>query len=202
LETKRKRKKSNQSMEISVRGYRRNCFLHDANLTIQKILEESADPNHSITEDSIYFKRFCVIMERIFKFELIETSESFVVGFFSGSSGYSKVLENLPKVVNAAAGSVQTIWEMSVIKTADGRGRAWIALALMEKKLQTYLNAMIKNPSYLSEYYSRDSIWLVKEDAKKLMALIAPLKDVNFSLFFKGSRSEFKGQIEGPTFWV
>ena len=43
-----------------------------------------------------------------------------------------------------ALSSVTTVWQMSNIKTSDGRGRAWIAMALMEKRLHVYLTVRLK----------------------------------------------------------
>jgi len=74
---------------------------------------------------------------------------------------------------------------MPNIKTSDGRGRAWIALALMEKRLHVYLSSMVKNPAFLKTYYSGESMWLIQEDSMRLILMVSWLKDVNFNLFLK-----------------
>jgi len=74
---------------------------------------------------------------------------------------------------------------MPNVKTSDGRGRAWIALALMEKSLHVYMTSMVRNPAFLRNYYSSESMWLSPDDSARLISLMSSLKDVNFNLFLK-----------------
>jgi len=99
---------------------------------------------------------------------LLDPNES----IFKGPSGYSKVFEELPKVtfkrkkknfscngikqffqkkkiVPETSSLISMIRNMSEIKSNDGRGRAFVQLALMEKKLDFYMKSLISSKQYL-----------------------------------------------------
>lgn len=74
-------------------------------------------------------------------------------------------------------------FEITIIfRTAMGRARAWLRMALMQKKLADYLKVLIDHKDdILSEYFEPDAL-MMSEEAIVVMGLLVGLNviDCNF----------------------
>jgi len=74
------------------------------------------------------------------------------------------------------------IFEIAIFRTAMGRARAWLRMALMQKKLADYLKVLIDHKDdILSEYFEPDAL-MMSEEAIVVMGLLVGLNviDCNF----------------------
>lgn len=71
------------------------------------------------------------------------------------------------------------------VKTVEGKGRAWIRCALIEKALESYISSLTRREQLTKEWYWNYSILLQPEDLNMLIAFLAPLSMVEFSLCLK-----------------
>ncbi|PNI26162.1 RUFY1 isoform 9, partial [Pan troglodytes] len=71
------------------------------------------------------------------------------------------------------------------LKTAVGRGRAWLYLALMQKKLADYLKVLIDNKHLLSEFYEPEAL-MMEEEGMVIVGLLVGLSVLDANLCLKG----------------
>uniref|UniRef100_A0A2K6A8C2 RUN and FYVE domain containing 1 n=1 Tax=Mandrillus leucophaeus TaxID=9568 RepID=A0A2K6A8C2_MANLE len=71
------------------------------------------------------------------------------------------------------------------LKTAVGRGRAWLYLALMQKKLADYLKVLIDNKHLLSEFYEPEAL-MMEEEGMVIVGLLVGLNVLDANLCLKG----------------
>ncbi|KAM8940963.1 RUN and FYVE domain-containing protein 1 isoform 2-T2 [Lycaon pictus] len=70
-------------------------------------------------------------------------------------------------------------------RTAVGRGRAWLYLALMQKKLADYLKVLIDNKHLLSEFYEPEAL-MMEEEGMVIVGLLVGLNVLDANLCLKG----------------
>lgn len=66
-----------------------------------------------------------------------------------------------------------------------GRGRAWLYLALMQKKLADYLKVLIDNKHLLSEFYEPEAL-MMEEEGMVIVGLLVGLNVLDANLCLKG----------------
>ncbi|XP_031981023.1 RUN and FYVE domain-containing protein 1 isoform X3 [Corvus moneduloides] len=70
-------------------------------------------------------------------------------------------------------------------RTAVGRGRAWLYLALMQKKLADYLKVLLDHKHLLSEFYEPDAL-MMEEEGAVIVGLLVGLNVIDANLCLKG----------------
>ncbi|XP_054073880.1 RUN and FYVE domain-containing protein 1 isoform X2 [Rissa tridactyla] len=90
----------------------------------------------------------------------------------------------LPSVaaVLRGAGALPQAWPE---RTAIGRGRAWLYLALMQKKLADYLKVLLDHKHLLSEFYEPDAL-MMEEEGAVIVGLLVGLNVIDANLCLKG----------------
>lgn len=74
------------------------------------------------------------------------------------------------------------------IRTHMGRARAWLRLALMQKKLADYLKILIDHKEdVLSEYFEPDAL-MMSDEAIVIMGLLVGLNVIDCNLCVKVNR--------------
>lgn len=77
-----------------------------------------------------------------------------------------------------------TVEAMGFLKDGLSKGRAWLKLALMEKRLTVYLSAALQQHSLARNFYHDHAI-LLSEDMNVLMQDLLGLSALDFSFFLK-----------------
>jgi len=103
---------------------------------------------------------------------------------FSGRSDYWNYIETLETFFEPAKNSINTIRQITDVKTATGRGRAWIRFALIEKSLALYLQQLTSNEKWTREWYDRHA-FLRNEEINVLIGLLIGMNALDFSLCLK-----------------
>lgn len=96
----------------------------------------------------------------------------------------------MSRSIRYLATSVRNLPEL---KTAVGRGRAWLYLALMQKKLADYLKVLVDNKNLLSEFYEPEALMMEEEGTVLLAMLLVGLNVLDANLCLKGERRGFSG---------
>ncbi|KAF7252449.1 Protein RUFY3 [Varanus komodoensis] len=71
------------------------------------------------------------------------------------------------------------------IPTPVGRGRAWLRLALMQKKLSEYMKALINRREILSEFYEPNAL-MMEEEGAIIAGLLVGLNVIDANFCMKG----------------
>ena len=94
------------------------------------------------------------------------------------------LLQNVERFDHAAADITATVRDLTTVKTAAGRARAWVRLALMQKKLADYIKILVDNKELVAEYYEPEAL-LCSEEGVLLTGLIVSLNIVDCNLCLK-----------------
>lgn len=94
------------------------------------------------------------------------------------------LLQNVEKFDHAATDITATVRDLSTVKTPAGRARAWVRLALMQKKLADYIKVLVDNKELLTEFYEPEAL-ICSEEGVLLTGLLVSLNIVDCNLCLK-----------------
>ncbi|XP_060782292.1 RUN and FYVE domain-containing protein 2 isoform X6 [Neoarius graeffei] len=103
--------------------------------------------------------------------------------------GYNKSLwgplEMVEKLCPEAGEIAASVRDLPGLKTPLGRARAWLRLALMQKRLADYLRVLITRKDILSDFYESSAVMLEEEGAV-IVGLLVGLNVIDANLCVKG----------------
>ncbi|XP_056134431.1 RUN and FYVE domain-containing protein 2 [Lampris incognitus] len=155
-------------------------LLNMAKLSIKGLIESALSFGRTLDSDYPPLQQFFVVMEHCLKHGL-KVKKSFL-GFNKSLWGPLELVEKLcPEAAEISA----SVRDLPGLKTPLGRARAWLRLALMQKRLADYLRLLITRKDLLSEFYESSSVMLEEEGAV-IVGLLVGLNVIDANLCVKG----------------
>uniref|UniRef100_A0A8C7Y0D1 RUN and FYVE domain containing 2 n=1 Tax=Oryzias sinensis TaxID=183150 RepID=A0A8C7Y0D1_9TELE len=158
----------------------RTNLLNMAKLSIKGLIESALSFGRTLDSDYPPLQQFFVVMEHCLKHGL-KVKKSFL--------GYNKSLwgplELVEKLCPEAAEISASVRDLPGLKTPLGRARAWLRLALMQKRLADYLRLLITRKDLLSDFYETSALMLEEEGAV-IVGLLVGLNVIDANLCVKG----------------
>uniref|UniRef100_A0A3B4CC04 RUN domain-containing protein 3A n=1 Tax=Pygocentrus nattereri TaxID=42514 RepID=A0A3B4CC04_PYGNA len=146
--------------------------------SVKTLLEKyTAEP---IDDSSEEFVNFAAILEHILSHRFKGPG-----GWFSSDgqrSFWDYVRLACSKVHNNCISSIENIENIS---TSRAKGRAWIRMALMEKRLSEYIATALRDTRTTRRFYDDGAIML-REEATVLTGMLIGLSAIDFSFCLKG----------------
>ncbi|XP_055243901.1 RUN domain-containing protein 3A isoform X3 [Gorilla gorilla gorilla] len=147
--------------------------------SVKTLLEKyTAEP---IDDSSEEFVNFAAILEQI----LSHRFKAGPVSWFSsdGQRGFWDYIRlACSKVPNNCVSSIEN---MENISTARAKGRAWIRVALMEKRMSEYITTALRDTRTTRRFYDSGAIML-RDEATILTGMLIGLSAIDFSFCLKG----------------
>ncbi|XP_041363074.1 RUN and FYVE domain-containing protein 2-like isoform X2 [Gigantopelta aegis] len=190
-------------------------LLNVAKLIIKELIDSSLAHGRMLDDDHVPLQQFFVVLEHILRHGLRPKK-----GLLRDRREFWGVLENIEKFAPEANEITTSVRDMPHVKTALGRARAWIRLALMQKTLADYFKLLIeKKDNLLSEYYEPGA-FLIEDEGIVIAGLLVglnvidcnfcikgedldqPMGVIDFSLYLKGSyigASDEQDSMEGQS---
>ncbi|KAM7370859.1 hypothetical protein PAMP_010373 [Pampus punctatissimus] len=178
--------------DVSKKASARNVAVERKNLitvcrfSVKTLLEKyTADP---IDDSSEEFINFAAILEHILshRFKGNEPSSS---SWFDGQRSFWDFIRlACAKVPNSCISSIES---MENISTSRAKGRAWIRVALMEKRLSEYIATALRDSRTTRRLYAEGAIML-REEATVLTGMLIGLGAIDFSFCLKGEALDGK----------
>ncbi|KAK7919621.1 hypothetical protein WMY93_010905 [Mugilogobius chulae] len=166
----------------SAKAAARNLAVERRNLitvcrfSVKTLLEKyTAEP---IDDSSEEFINFAAILEHILSHKF-KGSGSW---FDSQRSFWDFIRSACSKVPNNCISSIDN---MENINTSRAKGRAWIRVALMEKRLSEYIATALKDTRTTRKFYGEGAIML-REESSVLTGMLIGLGAIDFSFCLKG----------------
>uniref|UniRef100_A0AAY4BFY5 RUN domain-containing protein 3A n=1 Tax=Denticeps clupeoides TaxID=299321 RepID=A0AAY4BFY5_9TELE len=160
-------------------GVERRNLITVCRFSVKTLLEKyTAEP---IDDSSEEFVNFAAILEHIL-------SHRFKAGpgsWFSSDgqrSFWDYIRLACSKVQNNCISSIENIENIS---TSRAKGRAWIRVALMEKRLAEYVATALRDTRTTRRFYE-DSAIMLREEATVLTGMLIGLSAIDFSFCLKG----------------
>ncbi|XP_013363370.1 PREDICTED: RUN and FYVE domain-containing protein 1 [Chinchilla lanigera] len=155
-------------------------LMHMMKLSIKVLLQSALSLGRSLDADHAPLQQFFVVMEHCLRHGL-KVKKSFI----GQNKSFFGPLELVEKLCPEASDIATSVRNLPELKTAVGRGRAWLYLALMQKKLADYLKVLIDNKHLLSEFYEPEAL-LMEEEGSVLVGLLVGLNVLDANLCLKG----------------
>ncbi|TSL75238.1 RUN domain-containing protein 3A [Bagarius yarrelli] len=172
----------------SKKGGSRNVAVERKNLitvcrfSVKTLLEKyTAEP---IDDSSEEFINFASILEHILS-HCFKGAGS----WFDGQRSFWDFIRlACSKVQNSCIGSIES---MENISSSRAKGRAWIRVALMEKRLSEYIATALRDSRTTRRFYEEGAIML-REEASVLTGMLIGLGAIDFSFCLKGEALDGK----------
>ncbi|XP_055971650.1 RUN and FYVE domain-containing protein 1 [Sorex fumeus] len=158
----------------------RTHLVHLLKLSIKVLLQSALSLGRSLDAEHAPLQQFFVVLEHCLKHGL-KVKKSFI----GQNKSFFGPLELVEKLCPEAADIATSVRNLPELKTGLGRGRAWLYLALMQKKLADYLRILVDHRHLLSEFYEPQAL-MMEEEGTVMVGLLVGLNVLDANLCLKG----------------
>ncbi|KAM3612213.1 uncharacterized protein V6R79_004763 [Siganus canaliculatus] len=158
----------------------RSNLLSMMKLSIKVLIQSSLSLGRTLDSDHPPLQQFFVVLEHCLKHGL-KAKKSFI----GQNKSIWGPLELVEKLCPESANIATSARDMPGIKTGLGRARAWLHLALMQKKVADYMKALLDRKDLLSEFYDPGAM-MVEEEGAVMGGLLVGLNVIDANLCIKG----------------
>ncbi|XP_078267620.1 RUN and FYVE domain-containing protein 1 isoform X2 [Rhinoraja longicauda] len=149
-------------------------------LSIKVLIQSALSLGRTLDADYPPLQQFFVVMEQCLKHGLKVKKT-----FLGPNKSFWGPLELVEKLCPEAAEIATSARNLPGLKTATGRGRAWLNLALMQQKMADYLKALIDRKDLLSEFYDTNAL-IMHDEGAVIVGLLVGLTVIDANLCLKG----------------
>uniref|UniRef100_A0A803TUQ7 RUN and FYVE domain containing 1 n=1 Tax=Anolis carolinensis TaxID=28377 RepID=A0A803TUQ7_ANOCA len=149
-------------------------------LSIKVLIQSALSLGRTLDSDFPPLQQFFVVMEHCLKHGL-KAKKSFI----GQNKSFFGPLELVEKLCPEASDLATSVRNLPELKTPVGRGRAWLYLAVMQKKLADYLKVLLDHKHLLSEFYESDAL-MMEEEGAVMVGLLVGLNVIDANLCLKG----------------
>uniref|UniRef100_A0A3P9KXX5 RUN and FYVE domain containing 3 n=1 Tax=Oryzias latipes TaxID=8090 RepID=A0A3P9KXX5_ORYLA len=155
-------------------------LMNMAKLSIKGLIESALNLGRTLDSDYAPLQQFFVVMEHCLKHGL-KTKKTFL----GQNKSFWGALELVEKLTPEAGEITASVKDLPGLRTPLGRGRAWLRLALMQKKLSDYMKTIINRKDLLSEFYEPNAL-MMEEEGAVIAGLLVGLNVIDANLCMKG----------------
>ncbi|XP_066447127.1 RUN and FYVE domain-containing protein 1-like isoform X2 [Eleutherodactylus coqui] len=149
-------------------------------ITIKVLIQSALNLDRSLDSDFPPLQQFFFVLEHCLKHGL-KVKKSFI----GQNKSFFGPLELVEKLCPESADIFTNTRNLPEIKTSVGRGRAWLHLSLMQKKLADYLQVLIDHKDLLSDFYEPGAL-MMEEEGAVIVGLLMGLNMIDANLCLKG----------------
>lgn len=156
----------------------RSNLVNICKLVVKELLEQSLRYGRQLDSDHLPLQHFFIVLEHVLRHGLRPKK-----GLLGPKKELWDLLQSIEKYCPEAQDVTLSIRDLPTVRTHTGRSRAWLRLALMQKKLADYLQALIEHKNeILVEFYEPHALML-SDEVRELIRLIgfSNLKPLNFT---------------------
>ncbi|XP_058023246.1 RUN and FYVE domain-containing protein 1 isoform X2 [Ahaetulla prasina] len=158
----------------------RSNLVNMMKLSIKILIQSALSLGRTLDSDFPPLQQFFIVLEHCLKHGL-KAKKSFI----GQNKSFFGPLELVEKLCPEASDLATSVRNLPELKTPIGRGRAWLYLAVMQKKLADYLKVLLDHKCLLSEYYEPDAL-MMEEEGAVIVGLLVGLNVIDANLCLKG----------------
>ncbi|KAI7801616.1 putative RUN and FYVE domain-containing protein 1, partial [Triplophysa rosa] len=158
----------------------RSNLLSMMKLSIKVLIQSSLSLGRTLDSDYPPLQQFFVVLEHCLKHGL-KARKSFI----GQNKSIWAPLESIEKLCPESADIATSVRDMPGLKTGLGRARAWMHLALMQKKIADYMKVLINRRDLLGEFYEAGSL-IMEEEGVVIVGMLVGLNVIDANLCVKG----------------
>ncbi|XP_067138223.1 RUN and FYVE domain-containing protein 2-like isoform X1 [Centruroides vittatus] len=158
----------------------RSNLVNVTKLVVKELIESSLKYGRMLDSDHVPLQHFFILLEHVLRHGLKPKK---------GLLGPRKELWNMLQLVEnympEASDITASVRDLPTVKTQLGRTRAWLRLALMQKRLADYFRFLVdKKDEILAEFYEDESL-MMSEEAVVIGGLLVGLNVIDCNLCVK-----------------
>ncbi|XP_076878059.1 RUN and FYVE domain-containing protein 1 [Brachyhypopomus gauderio] len=158
----------------------RSNLLSMMKLSIKVLIQSSLSLGRTLDSEYPPLQQFFVVLEHCLKHGL-KVKKSFI----GQNKSIWAPLELVEKLCPESADLATSVRDMPGLKTGLGRARAWLHLALMQKKVADYLKVLINRRDLLGEFYEPGAL-VLEEEGSVVVGMLVGLNVIDANLCVKG----------------
>ncbi|KAM9310625.1 RUN and FYVE domain-containing protein 2 [Pholidichthys leucotaenia] len=158
----------------------RSNLLSMLKLSIKVLIQASLSLGRMLDSEYPPLQQFFVVLEHCLKHGL-KVKKTFI----GQNKSIWGPLELVEKLCPESASIAISARDLPGIKTGLGRARAWLHLALMQKKVADYMKTLLDHRDLLSEFYDTGAL-MMEEEGAVMGGLLVGLNVIDANLCIKG----------------
>uniref|UniRef100_A0A672R0H5 RUN and FYVE domain containing 1 n=1 Tax=Sinocyclocheilus grahami TaxID=75366 RepID=A0A672R0H5_SINGR len=158
----------------------RSNLLSMMKLSIKVLIQSSLSLGRTLDSEYPPLQQFFVVLEHCLKHGL-KVKKTFI----GQNKSIWAPLELMEKLCPESADIATSVRDMPGIKTGLGRARAWLHLALMQKKIADYMKVLINRRDLLGEFYDPGAL-IMEEEGAVIVGMLVGLNVIDANLCVKG----------------
>lgn len=126
---------------------------------MKELLEQSIRYGRMLDSDHLPLQHFFIVLEHVLRHGLKPKK-----GLLGPKKELWDILQSVDKYCYEAHDITASVRDLPTVRTHMGRARAWLRIALMQKKLADYLQALMEHKDEaLAEYYEPHALMMSDE---------------------------------------
>lgn len=169
----------------------RKNLINLTKLIVKDLISSSLAVNRTIDDgcQAVHLTNYFTLVERVLKHGLREN-------VFSGrASSLWSALESLPKYLKESTLIAESVRSLPNTKSSDGKIRAWMRLAMMQKKLPEYFSELIANKNILLKNVYYDYAFMLSDEAHVFAGLIIGVNVIDCNFFVKDANFDLMDEV-------
>ncbi|GLV31974.1 uncharacterized protein CBL_07734 [Carabus blaptoides fortunei] len=158
----------------------RSNLVNISKLVVKELIEQSLRYGRMLDSDHMPLQHFFIVLEHVLRHGLRPKK-----GLLGPKKELWDILQMVEKYASEAQDITASVRDLPTVRTHMGRARAWLRLALMQKKLADYLKVLIDHrDEALAEYFEPDALML-SDEAVVIIGLLVGLNVIDCNLCVK-----------------
>lgn len=158
----------------------RSNLVNICKLVVKELLEQSLRFGRMLDSDHLPLQHFFIVLEHVLRHGLKPKK-----GLLGPKKELWDILQSVDKYCFEAHDITASVRDLPTVRTHMGRARAWLRIALMQKKLADYLQALMENrEEALAEYYEPHAL-MMSEEVIVILGILVGLNVIDCNLCVK-----------------
>nr|CAD7397567.1 unnamed protein product [Timema poppensis] len=158
----------------------RSNLVNISKLIVKELIETSLKYGRMLDSDHMPLQHFFIVLEHVLRHGLKPKK-----GLLGPKKELWDILQMVEKYTIDAQDITASVRDLPTVRTHMGRARAWLRLALMQKKLADYLKILFDHrEDLLSEFFELDAL-MMSEEAIVIVGLLVGLNVIDCNLCVK-----------------
>ncbi|XP_050667062.1 RUN and FYVE domain-containing protein 2 isoform X1 [Leptidea sinapis] len=158
----------------------RSNLVNISKLIVKELIQQSLRYGRMLDSDHLPLHHFFIVLEHVLRHGLKPKK-----GLLGPKKELWDILQMVEKYSVEAADITASVRDLPTVKTALGRARAWLRLALMQKRLADYLRILLEHREDTLEEYFEPHALMLNEEAVIISGLLVGLNVVDCNLCVK-----------------
>lgn len=160
----------------------RQNLINLTKLIVNDLISSSLKAGRTIDDNppnAIHIENYFSLIDRVLKHGLKSNLLS------NGTASLWFALDNLSKYLKESTLMSESVRSLQNTKTYDGKVRAWMRLAMMQKKMPEYFNELLTNKDVLLKNIYHDYAFMLSDEAHVFAGLLIGVNVIDCNFFVK-----------------